>query len=71
MNHSSNMARLTQHDRLAEHTCDRRMVSGSTTANVDPQLMTPARRFGGVRFFMGFQQGGTFFVKDIIVTRTP
>ncbi len=46
-------------------------ASGSTTVNVDPLLMVPARRFGAVRPFMGFQQPGTFFVKDIIVTRTP
>ena len=45
-------------------------ASGNTTATVDPQLMVPAKRFGALKFFMGFQQHGTFFVKDIIVTRT-
>ena len=45
-------------------------ASGDTTATVNPQLMTPAKRFGALRFFMGDQQHGTFFVKDIIVTRT-
>jgi hypothetical protein len=61
---------ITDTNATAEITLFGTGASGSRTVNVDPQLMPIARRFGGVRFFMGFQQRGTFFVEDIIVTRT-
>jgi hypothetical protein len=61
---------ITDTNATAEITLFGTGASGSRTVNVNPQLMVPARRFGGVRFFMGFQQRGTFFGKDIIVTRT-
>jgi hypothetical protein len=61
---------ITSTNGTAEITLFGTGASGSTTVNVNPILMTPAKRFGAVRFFMGDQQHGTFFVKDIIVTRT-
>lgn len=62
---------ITSTNATAEITLFGTGASGTQTVPVNPQLMVPARRFGAVRFFMGFQQRGTFFVKDIIVTRTP
>lgn len=61
---------ITSTNATAEITLFGTGASGSKTVNVNPQLMVPARRFGAVRLFMGFEQRGTFFAKDIIVTRT-
>lgn len=61
---------ITNANATAEITLFGTGASGHTTANVNQQLMLPARRFGAIKFFMGDQQHGTFFVKDIIVTRT-
>jgi hypothetical protein len=44
-------------------------ASGDADVNIDPSLISVARQFGAVRFWMGFQWTGTFFVDDIIVTR--
>lgn len=44
-------------------------ASGSIDVPVNPSFLVLARQYGGVRFWMGFQWTGTFFVDDIIVTR--
>lgn len=44
-------------------------ASGSTDVSVNPSLLAVARQFGGVRFWMGFQWQGSFFVDDILVSR--
>lgn len=44
-------------------------ASGNTHVSVQPVLIPLARQFGAVKFWMGFQHKGTFFVDDILVTR--
>jgi hypothetical protein len=44
-------------------------TSGSTDVSVNPSLLSAARQFGAVRFWMGFQWQGSFFVDNILVTR--
>jgi hypothetical protein len=44
-------------------------ASGTQDVNVSPILLPLAPRFNAVRFWMGFQWQGSFFVDDIIVTR--
>jgi hypothetical protein len=44
-------------------------ASGSVDVPVDPTLAGMARNFGAVKFWMGFQSQGTFFVDDVLVTR--
>jgi hypothetical protein len=44
-------------------------ASGSIDVPVNPSWLVLARQYGGVRFWMGSQWQGTFFVDDIIVTR--
>ena len=44
-------------------------ASGSADVSVNPSLLAVARKFGAVRFWMGFQSQGSFFVDDILVTR--
>lgn len=44
-------------------------TSGEREVTVQPNLLGLARRFGAVRFWMGFQSRGAFFVDDILVTR--
>lgn len=61
---------ITSTNATAEITLFGTGASGAKTVNVNPLLLGAAQRFGAVRFFMGDQQHGTFFVKDIIVTRT-
>ena len=45
------------------------VASGNTTVTIDSSLMPVARQFGAVRYWMGFQHQGSFFVDDILVTR--
>lgn len=61
---------ITQTSGTAEITLFGEGASGDKKVNISPSLLVPARRFGGVRFWMGFQQHGIFFADDIIVTRT-
>jgi hypothetical protein len=44
-------------------------TSGSIDVSVNPSLLSAARQFGAVRFWMGFQWQGSFFVDNILVTR--
>jgi hypothetical protein len=44
-------------------------ASGTQDVSVDPSLLSAARQFGAVRFWMGFQWHGLFFADDILVTR--
>jgi hypothetical protein len=44
-------------------------ASGTQDVNINPASLTVARQFGAVRFWMGFQWQGPFFVDDILVTR--
>jgi hypothetical protein len=44
-------------------------ASGDRTVNVSSNVLPLARNFGAVKFWVGFQHQGTFFVDDIIVTR--
>lgn len=44
-------------------------ASGSIDVPVDPTLAVMARNFGAVKFWMGFQSQGTFFVDNVLVTR--
>jgi len=44
-------------------------ASGTQDVNVSPILLPLAPRFDAVRFWMGFQWQGSFFVDDVIVTR--
>jgi len=60
---------ITETTATAEISLLGRAASGSTTVNVNPSLLRAARQFGAVRFWMGFQHQGSFFVDEIIVTR--
>jgi hypothetical protein len=60
---------ITETTATAEITLLGRGASGSTTVDVHPGLLRAARQFGAVRFWMGFQHQGSFFVDEIIVTR--
>ena len=62
---------ITATNASAEITLSGTGASGTKTVNVNPSLLVTARRFNAVTFFMGFQQRGTFFADDIIVTHTP
>lgn len=42
---------------------------GSASGQKDVNLPSIANQFGGVRFWMGFQHTGTFFVDEILVTK--
>lgn len=44
-------------------------ASGSTDVAVKPALLPVAHQFGAVKFWMGFQHKGSFFVDDILVKR--
>lgn len=44
-------------------------TSGSIDVNIPANNLNAAKQFGSVRFWMGFQWTGTFFVDDILVTR--
>jgi hypothetical protein len=44
-------------------------TSGTQDVNINPAWLSVARQFGAVRFWMGFQWTGSFFVDDILVTR--
>jgi hypothetical protein len=44
-------------------------TSGSIDVNIPANRLSLARQFGSVRFWMGFQWTGSFFVDDILVTR--
>ena len=44
-------------------------ASGNTTVNIQPLFLSLARKIGAVKFWMGFQHQGSFFVDDIVVTR--
>jgi hypothetical protein len=44
-------------------------ASGTLDYTVNPSLLPVARRFGAVRFWMGFQHTGAFEVDQILVTR--
>jgi hypothetical protein len=43
-------------------------ANGSTQVNVQPVAL--AQQFGAVKFWIGFQHTATFFVDDILVTKT-
>jgi len=45
------------------------VASGNADVVIRPILLSVAHQFGAVRFWMGFQTTGSFFVDDIIVTR--
>lgn len=45
------------------------VASGNTTVTIEPAFMPIARQFGAVRYWMGFQHQGSFFVDDVLVTR--
>ena len=45
-------------------------ASGSQDYNINPAFLSIARQFGAMRFWMGFQWQGAFFVDDILVTRS-
>ena len=45
-------------------------ASGSTKVTIEPLFLPVARQFGAVRYWMGFQHRGVFFVDDILVTRS-
>jgi hypothetical protein len=44
-------------------------ASGSANYTIDPSLINVARQFGAVRFWMGFQFAGSYYVNDISVLR--
>ena len=45
------------------------MALGSATVGIDPSVLPLAWQFGTVRYMMGFEHTGNFFVDDILVTR--
>lgn len=45
------------------------MALGSARVNIDPSSLPLARQFGTVRYLMGPEHTGNFFVDDILVTR--
>lgn len=44
-------------------------ASGNKTLTVNSNVLTLARQFGAVKFFVGFQHNASFFVDDIVVTK--
>lgn len=44
-------------------------ATGSINVDVSSNVLSLARHFGAVKFWVGFQHKATFFVNDIIVTR--
>ncbi len=44
-------------------------ASGTHEMNINPAWLAVAREFGAVRFWMGYQWQGPFYVENILVTR--
>lgn len=60
---------ITQTSATAEIALLGANASGSINTTVQSSVLPLARQFGAVKFWVGFQHSGTFFVDDIIVTR--
>lgn len=60
---------ITETTAIAEITLLGGSASGDTNVSIQPVLLPLARQFGAVKFWIGFQHQGSFFVDDILVTR--